>query len=238
MQNPAKEIDIRSVQRLLGEEVVRHEVHPSLQLSRQHLAPLLRRPGQVLHDDLEVTRCGRQNLRDASLASAHVDENGARAVERGPVVACKEMFEIPALAFGEEAHAGAEASRALGVLGQEGVDVQGGLVLDVEARFRRLFRIRVLPQRLDGFSRAWGEFGGHEADRVQGFRVLDEEARRGGVDDVVWGGFGEDMVGYGVVKEAPNEGLGKGCFLGEVGEGDGRILRDIGSEVVGVDGAE
>ena len=76
------------------------------------------------------------------------------------------------------------------------------------------------------------------ADRVQGFRVLDEEARRGGVDDVVWGGFGEDMVGYGVVKEAPDEGLGKGCFLGEVGEGDGRILRDIGSEVVGVDGAE
>ena len=116
--------------------------------------------------------------------------------------------------------------------------MQGGLVLDVEARFRPLFRIRVLPQRLDGFGRAWGEFGGHETDRVQGFRVLDEEARGGGVDDVVRGGFGEDMVGHGVVKEAPDEGLGKGCFLAEVGEGDGRILRDIGSEVVGVDSAE
>ena len=67
---------------------------------------------------------------------------------------------------------------------------------------------------------------------------MKKEARRGGVDDVVSAGFGEDVVGHGVMEEAADQGLGQGCFLGEGGEGDGAILGDLAGEVVSVDGAE
>ena len=58
------------------------------------------------------------------------------------------------------------------------------------------------------------------------------------MDDMARGRLAEDVIGHCMAKKAADEAFRKGCFLGEVSEGDRGISRNMGGEVIGIDGAE
>ena len=227
MHDPAEQINVGgALQRLLGEEVVGHELDPSLKLRRERRAALLDGAGEILDDEGDVPSRPGQELGDAAVVAAHVHDRGAGAVDRGPVEARGEMLQVPALAFGEETHAGAEAPRALRVLAEELVHGHGGFVRQAEGRLVGLARVAVAFQGFDDSACRWRELRGFQSDGVEEIGVCDHHPRGCGVADGVGRCFCEDVVSHCVAHETPDQRLGQAAFDRDVLVCGGTLDRD------------
>lgn len=111
MQDPAEQVGISILDRLLLEEIVRHELDldavRELGRTRQH-------GGKILYNDLELGELGSQRHGNVTVRTTNVD-NGSRFAELVPAVA---LGQVAGCIFGagdEEAHGTAEAAGSRGV---------------------------------------------------------------------------------------------------------------------------
>ena len=239
VEDPAKEIGIR---RLAGslrrEKVVRHELDAAGVFLGQRRAPLLHRARKIQHEELDVSRCLGQHLRDAALAAAHVHNRRAGTIDRRPIEAGDEVLQVPALIFGEEAHTGAEAAGPRGVLAQELVDREVGAVGYAEGGFVLLARLAILCEGVKDAGRGRAELRRLEADGVEEVRIRDHEPGRSAVTDSVRGGLGEDAVGHCVTEISAGHGFGNAARGGDLLVSGGSIDGYGMGELVLVDGTE
>lgn len=194
MEDPAEEINVFAPDRLPGEEVVPRELDARFVLFGQHFAALLRRAGQILHNEVHVFRRVGQMLRHAAVPSPHIHQYRVRRVERRPVVVGGQVLDVEGLAFGHELHALPEPSRALGLVRQESVQGEIGVVAEAVRRFVRFARIWEPGHGFGHLHEGGPHFAGPHAHVVEEFGVLDHHAADGGVSDAAGRGFGEDAI--------------------------------------------
>lgn len=118
VQDPPHEIHIRLLDRLLGEEIMRHELHPPLKFLGQVFPRLRYRAGQILDHELDLLGRLRQYLRNRAMPPSHIHDGSTGAVESCPVVAFRQVTDSVPFALGVIPHARAEPSGPLGVLAE------------------------------------------------------------------------------------------------------------------------
>ena len=74
VKGEAEEVDGGVSDRLLGEEVVRHELHPVFELLWEALSAFLDNIWKILHNNSQVRECLSQRNGHSSLAPANVDD--------------------------------------------------------------------------------------------------------------------------------------------------------------------
>ena len=189
----------------------------------QHSGPLLRRAGQILHDEAHVLGRIRQMLRHPAVPSPNIYQDRIGTVEGRPIVVGGQVLDVVGLALGHELHALTEASSALGLVGEEGVQGQVGVVANAVCRLVGFARVGEAGQCLGHLYEGGLDFAGPHAHIVEKLGVLDHHAADGRVSDAAGRGFGEDAVGHCMAEEAIDERLGQAACLGDFGIGSGAI---------------
>ena len=235
VEDPAEEVNVLAFDRLAGEEIVSGELDAGLVFFKHHLGPLLRRTGQILHDEAHVLGRIRQMLRHPAVPSAYIYQDCIGAVEGRPVVIGGQVLDIERLTFGHELHALTEASSALGLVGEEGVQGEVGAVADAVCHLVGFARVWEAGQCLGHLYEGGLYFAGPLTDVVEKLGVLDHHAADGRVSDAAGRGFGEDAVGHCMAEEAKDEGLEQAARLGDFGIGSGAIEGYGFVDVIGVD---
>ena len=118
------------------------------------------------------------------------------------------MLDIERLAFGHELHALTEAARLLGLVGQEVVQRELGVVAEAVGGLVRLARARVPHQRFGQFHERRRHFERVHAHVVAEVGIFRHHAAEGGVTDLAGGGFEADAVGHGVGQEPMDDRFG------------------------------
>ena len=172
VQDPPQEIDIRPFDRLLGEEVVPHELDPTTQVFRHQSLPMRDDILLVLHDEPDMLRSSSQSLRHRALAPAHIDHDRARPIDQIPRVSVDQVFQIPALERAEPLHGASEPSGSFRMLGQVLEHCDARLVGQRVRRLGGLAAVAELPQGVrDPCGALPRLFGGHcDAVLQVGFR--------------------------------------------------------------------
>ena len=114
MEDAAEEIDVCSLDRLLGEEIVPYEFQSAFQLRRD--GAVGHRVWEILYDADEIREAFRQRDHGRSVRAAYV--NDCAGAEISPWVVVQEMRDVISSQGGTEAHGPCETLDAQRVLGQ------------------------------------------------------------------------------------------------------------------------
>lgn len=238
VQYEAEEVDVRILDRLFREEIMRHERDTVFQILWQQVCSLLHCAWKVLHNELQITSCVGQCRTDATVATSNVDDGSARFVQSSPIVAVDQMANVVQRPAGHETHPSTKASRSLRRFGELEVERIAGVVLDVESSLVGLARSGPLLEGLDDLCRGGSEVFEEEADGVHGLGIFFEEPGGGGVLHVAEFGLGKDSVYHCGLDEAPKKDFIEVAGARDVGVGYGAIQGDVFGDVVVVDEAE